>query len=167
MRSRTAFLFACFLLSFNIGNGQDLILKLNDGSEIEYALNTIQNMSYEDGSLNVKLTSENVESYELATIWKILFSVSESSGSDSPERANIEVFPNPTSDFVKVRILDSKKSELKIELINSSAQLIISKQFDTRYSNEITLDISSQPSGLYYLRITEEKNQIITKIIKP
>ena len=113
------------------------------------------------------LTSENVELYELASIKKITYKKSDTSGTDTPDKINIKVFPNPTTEFVTIRLIEPNISDHNIDLMNSNAQLVISKQMNSALGNELTLDISSLPSGLYYLRVTENTNQIITKIIKP
>ena len=70
---------------------------------------------------------------------------------------NVEIYPNPAKDIINI----SGSDIMKVEIYNSVGQLIIS----TEHKNEI--DVSMLNSGLYIVRITDEKgNHHIKKMVK-
>jgi hypothetical protein len=76
---------------------------------------------------------------------------------------DINVFPNPASDFVKLDFGEMQK-ELKLSLINANGQQIRSWHYDQiRYMD---LDISALAQGLYFLVAFSESSAMRVKIIK-
>ena len=74
----------------------------------------------------------------------------------------IELFPNPTQDFVEIRIVDI--SSYSIELIDMNGKLLNSGK---TFNSNLKLDISQIKKGVYVILI-KENNQIIgyKKLIK-
>lgn len=79
------------------------------------------------------------------------------------ERA-IKIYPNPTKGMLKVNIpLQEGQESPILKLYSSSAQLVRSVKAT---SESTSLDISSQPNGLYLLHIIIGKEESTWKIIK-
>jgi hypothetical protein len=75
-------------------------------------------------------------------------------------QAVVSVFPNPSSEKIKITALDSKQEIISIQIIDSKGVEWIS-------SKETSLDISNLPQGLYVVRIKLNSNQLIySKLIK-
>ncbi len=75
----------------------------------------------------------------------------------------ISVFPNPTSDNIRVQTTSNTEQINKIEIINNQAQIIYSLNPE---SNDEIIAINDLPAGLYILRIgleTEIHNIRISK----
>ena len=75
---------------------------------------------------------------------------------DTPSN-KIEIFPNPTSDYI---ILRSPTSISKVEIFDQNNRIVISSQ-------SIEIDVSSLISGVYFVRcITSNNVQYYQKFIK-
>lgn len=74
----------------------------------------------------------------------------------------IEVFPNPTNDFIQYKIKDRNVNQGEIQLTNQFGQIMYAFSFS---NNELQpIDIHDFVSGIYYLSI-KSSNFIITKKI--
>jgi YD repeat-containing protein len=78
---------------------------------------------------------------------------------------SIKIYPNPTHGLIEIELPEDPDNNSRILLIVSDirGRVIINKPHD---ANRITLDLSSQPNGLYILNI--KKGNLISqwKIIK-
>ena len=64
-----------------------------------------------------------------------------------------KIFPNPAGDYINIEMIDIS-NEVSIKVFNSLPMLI----FETHnYSDNITLNVSGYPSGLYYIVISDKK----------
>lgn len=73
-----------------------------------------------------------------------------------------KVFPNPTTGQLTISLEDGTATSVTIR--NSLGQVLLSEKHAS--SNEVVLDISSYPSGLYFLQAEVNGNIITKKIIK-
>jgi PKD repeat protein len=73
------------------------------------------------------------------------------------------VYPNPTEGVFKIENLGAKIE--KIELYNLLGEMVY-HEFIYNFNKEVILNISSQPSGIYFLNCKSENEEQILKIIK-
>ncbi|MCC6816339.1 MAG: T9SS type A sorting domain-containing protein [Saprospiraceae bacterium] len=79
------------------------------------------------------------------------------------------VFPNPSSDEIKIGFPNAKTTEKYIlELINIEGKVILNHSVQIKGSNQVqSLDISKIDGGVYFLKILRENSEIeIHKLIK-
>lgn len=72
----------------------------------------------------------------------------------NPKSDNYQIYPNPTTGFVSVRI----EGDFKIEIINKLGEVVFS-------TNKNSFNLSSLPFGVYLAKITTKDNVGIEKII--
>ena len=78
------------------------------------------------------------------------------------QNVNIAVYPNPASNIITVETsVITDKSQLSI--INLNGQQLITRQIT---GPNATLDISSLPNGVYFVRLTSESKVALGKFIK-
>ena len=82
---------------------------------------------------------------------------------DQTTISELNVFPNPTSDFLNIVLPNSNSHKISIKLISTLGVIILNKQFQS--TNEIQLKLINYPTGIYYLIVTSEENSYIRKII--
>ncbi|MBF8150754.1 S8 family serine peptidase [Winogradskyella sp. F6397] len=72
----------------------------------------------------------------------------------------ISVFPNPVNDVLKIKFDSSQFQELKASLYTILGQ----KKIETNYSNQntIELDVSALVKGVYFLRIQDDKDVLVS-----
>ena len=71
------------------------------------------------------------------------------------------VFPNPSSNSITISLDDAKLIQ-KIEVFNSKGNVVTSNNYNT---NTATLDISSFPTGLYMIKISDGNSEITKEIV--
>ena len=80
----------------------------------------------------------------------------------SGKSTDMNVYPNPASDFITV---DASLIQTKCQLsiLNLSGQELIARQIT---EPKTQIDISSLPSGVYFVRLTSDKTVSTGKFIK-
>jgi hypothetical protein len=73
---------------------------------------------------------------------------------ESDINTRISAFPNPSSDIVNL-ILDSNMKNARVILYGNSGQIL--KEKNSMGANQITLDVSDIPSGIYFINIIQER----------
>lgn len=73
-----------------------------------------------------------------------------------------EIYPNPTSGMVNIAFHEKQKN-LKISIKQMNGGNIIAQKYD--YSDNIILDLSPYPKGIYLLTITTEDRMFTEKVI--
>lgn len=74
----------------------------------------------------------------------------------------IEVYPNPSSDFVNIQLPNSNK--YTISLYSTNGQIVY--QFEAKNIEQFKLDISELAKGVYLLNIKDNSSMFSKKIIK-
>jgi hypothetical protein len=73
----------------------------------------------------------------------------------------IEIFPNPTNGFIQINADLGGRKELTVMSI--SGQTVLKDSF---LNNKKTLDLSSLPAGMYFIKITSKDGIVTQRIIK-
>lgn len=76
------------------------------------------------------------------------------------------LFPNPASSIINIRCNNIKIKDFSIVIFNSSGQIAINGGYYFYKNNILQLDISSLPTGVYFIKILGSKQPIIHKFIK-
>ncbi len=76
---------------------------------------------------------------------------------------NINIFPNPTSDFIFGKIPTTKNIDLEISISNLLGQPIGDVLFLEKEKKEFTIDVNDWPTGIYFLKIKTTNEEKIWK----
>jgi hypothetical protein len=78
---------------------------------------------------------------------------------DSPILSSefFSIYPNPAKDMLTVSFNDDISGELKITVTDISGKVIL-KSTEVAENNQINLDISAIPSGVYLVEVCDWKN---------
>jgi len=81
-------------------------------------------------------------------------------------KLGISVYPNPTKDFVTIKLKQQEFQELCYSIYNFKGQIIMKK--DVAYSDFIRIDFSNFNSGFYLLKLTDKvrEKEAVIRIIK-
>lgn len=77
----------------------------------------------------------------------------------------IEISPNPTSNRVKVSGLSDFENQVDLRLVDVNGKSVV-QQSKTVTNGELSIDISTLPNGLYFLRIDNGTKVANAKVIK-
>ena len=84
---------------------------------------------------------------------------------DAPSAVSLslEAYPNPTTNYIKIKANHAKSNSLFIKVISLEGKVLQEKQV-----NKLTdiLDLSDLKSGIYFLSVSSGYEQTLTKIIK-
>lgn len=69
-----------------------------------------------------------------------------------PEVA-VQVFPNPTNNYINIQLLDQEISEVQLRLFDAKGQLLLTKKYTAKAKEVHQLAVSQLPSGLYWLEV--------------
>lgn len=80
---------------------------------------------------------------------------------------NIKVYPNPSNGPITLSFNNPESEKLVIELIDPTGRFIrtLSKETYSEGLQKIQFDISDLPKGIYYLRLKNEKQSILRKVV--
>jgi len=75
------------------------------------------------------------------------------------EQSGIAIFPNPTNSMVTISSIEKLK---EIEIHNIIGDLIYKT---STINKQTTIDLKGQPKGIYYVKTTDNKNNVINNIL--
>jgi hypothetical protein len=82
---------------------------------------------------------------------------------DAFEIGKIEISPNPASSSVNVRFKNPNYKNYNIQIINCLGQSIYQEKFATE---SMDIPVQNWAKGLYFVRIFNEKGQVVEKLVK-
>jgi hypothetical protein len=77
--------------------------------------------------------------------------------------ANLKVYPNPTNDYLTVELTNSNQKEGTVSLLDEKGSVILTKQFRSVSTKVYTGDL---PSGIYFVRVNADQEEMVQKVIK-
>lgn len=111
---------------------------------------------------NEKVTLVTAENPRSVEITKLKLITDEIEDNHLPSSSSISIYPNPANLLINIET-ENLNGLIKIQLYNSTSQLIFYK---TYYADEnIQIDISKIPKGIYFLQAISENNSFIEKLI--
>ena len=162
--------------TWNYFDMSDLKISVTSGIEyfiVIYAGGTSPTMSLiresivgTDTTKRLRLSNDDGSTWSASSyIYRIRSVVYESSSSSlatsNVKLYEVSIYPNPTSDILKVKLLKNEKS--KIEIYDLSGRLV--KQMNAN-SDNIELNVSALDKGTYLINIVTPSDTISKKIIK-
>ncbi|HPN18423.1 MAG TPA: T9SS type A sorting domain-containing protein, partial [Chitinophagales bacterium] len=79
---------------------------------------------------------------------------------------NINVYPNPTDNFIKIELNAKKTSSFNITLISIDGKVLTAKEYKNTSNINDAFDLRNYSTGVYLLQIESENEQASYQIIK-
>jgi PKD repeat protein len=79
---------------------------------------------------------------------------------------NIDIYPNPTDNFVRVQLNAKKSASFNISLISIDGKIVVNKDYKNTATINDEIDMKIYSSGVYLLQISSENEQSTYQIIK-
>jgi hypothetical protein len=82
---------------------------------------------------------------------------------------NISLYPNPVADMLSIKLKNSERDRLKIEITNVDGKTVYNKtNFVNENTVELQIDMTSWKAQIYVLRVSNSKGELIAtkKLIK-
>jgi hypothetical protein len=78
---------------------------------------------------------------------------------------NFELWPNPASEYCFIKTNSILNEPVQLYITSMTGRLVLQQSFRHTGINEITVDLSNIPSGLYLLELKTEQNRYFRKLI--
>ena len=141
----------------NSSNAIDYIWDFGDASSTSNTINPLH--QYENpGVYQVTLTA--IAEYCEVTVTETIFL--DFVDVEDLERLNIKIFPNPTDHLVFIETETEATTALKLHTVDGKEISNLADEF----SNNYTLDVSTLPSGVYYLTLRQEGEEVKYRLVK-
>jgi hypothetical protein len=86
--------------------------------------------------------------------------------SNTLQAANIQVYPNPTDGKVNIDMHSASTGNYHAQVYNAFGASVVEQDFVNEMGNSISIDLSAQAKGVYYLKISNAQHeQVVVKII--
>jgi len=74
------------------------------------------------------------------------------------DNAKINVFPNPTTDFVTVDLeLDNVSENVEVQITDVNGRILATQNFSNVQNNKFTFDVKNYAAGNYFIRVQTEE----------
>lgn len=160
-----------------MNNKGDIIFGIDDQADyhggivmIPYQSDTIIDLTYNIG-YNIPIDRIELDSdgyMYILTYYNKLYKSSKSSitNVNQTNKAKTIIYPNPFNDKISIKINEINLKDVEIQLINSLGQTVYNNKYGL-FNNEININTSSLPVGLYHCKVSSGRKIIsINKIIK-
>ncbi|GHT88547.1 hypothetical protein FACS189474_3990 [Bacteroidia bacterium] len=91
-------------------------------------------------------------------------------GINTPENtatSPLLIYPNPVHETATIRFNTSFLAPIQLEVYDTQGALVKKKTYNpAKQSNTIQLDVNDWPTGLYFIRLTRDKDTQVGKLIK-
>jgi len=86
---------------------------------------------------------------------------------ETASNQSIEIFPNPSTDIINLRILGELSSTSRLEIYNSTGKRIFTYAYELQQINEVfQVDVSQFLSGIYFTKMMIDGVPVIKKFVK-
>ena len=159
------FLIACAIFVSLGGNAQNkstLSVHQNETSPTQIVISDISKITFENDEMNVIVKNSNEpHSFELSGINKITFDlVTEAVESITHNNTSLHLYPNPT------------ENHLFIETEHEIEEIVIYDVYGRKcqQANETTsqqvLDVTDLNTGIYFIKVVTDNNEIVKRFVK-
>ena len=148
-------LFLCFGV-----NAQTMFVRPITGTQSVYPVTDIQKLTFSGGNLIVNNTNGSSGTFALAGNRYINFTdLTLGTISQQVVKNSFYVYPNPVSTVLNITNEDPAQSINHLEIISLEGRVVMKK-------NTFQVDISALPRGMYFCRITSNKQTQTIKFLK-
>lgn len=145
-----------------------LFIKEKDGSKTSYTLSSIRTLIFLSGNMQVNKNDGTFGTYSLNNINNLSFTEPTGVSQISTQQAvDMNLFPNPVIDELKISYKSSKTGIAQIDIINLQGKVLYRQtQTSLTGTNLVTFNVAQLPLGMYICRLQNGNNFENIKFIK-
>jgi len=146
-----------FVQIYDASSTPSVLLSTFSGSNIPPELTANSNSLFIMFFTNSSITSTGWEAYYFSSTFGI---------DENTFLNKIEIYPNPATNFLNIEVIIPEHKMMDIQLLSSTSKIVyheLHNNISGYYKNRI--DLSTIAPGVYFLRITSDKETINKKII--
>ena len=78
---------------------------------------------------------------------------------------NISIMPNPSTGLVNISVALHSQQDLNITVTNALGQVVNTASYQSIMLNNLTLDLTNQTNGIYFVTINNGKDKMVQRLI--
>ncbi|MFH2129159.1 MAG: T9SS type A sorting domain-containing protein, partial [bacterium] len=82
-----------------------------------------------------------------------------------PEEGLVNVYPNPSEGIINVNLRLKKQQDVSVSILDIYGRIIYSEQLDDVSYKHLKTDLSDQPDGVYFVKVTGETISVTRKVV--
>ncbi len=79
---------------------------------------------------------------------------------------NISIYPNPGNGQFRINLNNSIKGEVRVKIMDVTGRVVYEHVFNHVMNQTLPVDISNEPSNLYFISIRDANNTVVKKFLK-
>jgi extracellular elastinolytic metalloproteinase len=87
------------------------------------------------------------------------------SSNEVNETLKVDIFPNPTDNYVNINVSSSKSGVANVSLIDANGRQVVQQKVQVAGAQMITLDTSHLPAGFYTVKVSQDSALLVKKLI--
>lgn len=170
---RKFILLYCLVLFFNMNitetSGQSLFIRNNTGSQTEYIISDIANLTFASGELFVKEISGITDAYAISDIRYMNFDNLTGFSNTPDDYSTFNIFPNPVNNILTIgaNLFIASAEIFTLQIVSVEGKLMYSERFLLRNGeNSLSINIANLPKGIYICFLKNNEQIKTNKIIK-
>lgn len=145
---------------------QTMYVVQSNGTQIAYALNGIQKLTFSGGNIIVQKTNNSIGGYVLNGLKYLSFRnfpVGIAAQPMLPDISNLVTYPNPVADVLHIDLRDEKGAGT-LNILSLEGKVIYTQL--TTGNSLVSISLSHLPQGIYLCRYLNKSSIKTVKIVK-
>lgn len=146
-----------------------LYIHAKDGTKTSYPLNEIRKLTFPLRTIALYGNDGSTQAFPFIELRQVRFTefVSGNNSLDLAESNSLSVFPNPVSSELNLRFLSGSGGTVEIRILDVHGKTVsIKKEHTLQGINQVNLQLSDLPKGLYVCRVRHGKSTETRKFLK-
>jgi hypothetical protein len=112
-------------------------------------------------TLNIRVTATDTAGAAASTNFKIIVNPPVSIEQINGQRESVMIFPNPTSGLINISLDSFSGKKAMVEIRNPEEKVVLIKSFE----NKMIIDLTGKPMGIYILKLFNDHEMIVRKVV--
>ncbi|MGC9355284.1 MAG: T9SS type A sorting domain-containing protein, partial [Mariniphaga sp.] len=141
----------------------------NSGTQISFALNDIQSITFPQSNIAVTKTDGNTSTYSFTDINYLSFS-DFTTGVNSivdREEPGLQLFPNPVSNRLRITFSSEKNEKVQLSVINLQGKVLQQQNISCHEGTNLAeMPVADLKQGIYLFRFQNQEKTETIKFLK-
>ena len=115
------------------------------------------------GCVEVKVVASDPDAASVTDVFQVCVLPWPTGIEDAFKNIDVKMFPNPAKNLVTLEISGNNGSDVEVVVMNITGKEVLRKDFQT--TDAIQFDMSEHVSGMYFVKLNVDGNEVVKKLI--
>jgi hypothetical protein len=147
---------------------QSIFIKNKSGTQTSFTLSSLQKLTFIGGNITITKVNSTSESFDLNLVRSLNF-VDLPTGKMpvKQESSNILIFPNPVKEELTIHFPSYQGEVVQVLIIGLDSKIVQQHNINRQATyNQVSINVSSLPDGLYLCRLINAKTVTTMRFLK-